>query len=109
MAYREYDADAAIYADGDTPENFYVVLSGTVGELRKNGKIEDWDWARGVYSALLEWKVREFDVKVREAIRKNIGRIKKEADEKTRPLLDRLISAETAQDLEEGALGLVAR
>lgn len=30
----------------------------------KNPVIDQWDWAHNIYEALLEWKVREFDVKV---------------------------------------------
>lgn len=32
LHYREYDADTIIYSKGDVPDNFYIVLNGSVVE-----------------------------------------------------------------------------
>jgi len=49
---------------GEQPTHFYFILHGQVSVKERNPLIDQWEWARGVYSRLLEWKSNVFDKRV---------------------------------------------
>lgn len=60
LTFKEAQTNEEIYKFGDEPQNFYIVLRGTVSLKEKNDVIEHWDWAYSVYEALQKWKREEF-------------------------------------------------
>ena len=43
LKLREYEPNSLIYSEGDAPEYFFIVLTGSVCEFQKNRKIRHWD------------------------------------------------------------------
>jgi len=68
MTYCETEKNHVIYNHGDTPKNFYMIVSGSVSTNVKNEIIENWDWARSIYMRLIDWKQKEFDKKVQKEL-----------------------------------------
>ena len=61
MTYREYDKDKYVYDIGQSADSFFVVLNGQAAVEIENPNIDRWEWAHGVYTALLDWKQNTFD------------------------------------------------
>ena len=53
ITFKEYDANQIIYEHGDAPENFFILLKGSVNVIVRNEAIDHWDWANNVFQALL--------------------------------------------------------
>ena len=64
------DANREVYKYNDVAENFYMILKGKVSCQIRNYKISNWDLAMNIYQGLLEWKSKEFDIRVQKQMQK---------------------------------------
>ena len=69
FSYEVAEADQTLFKEGDPAEKFYLILEGSVSVVIKNQIIDQWEWARTVYTALKKWKENEFDTRVETAMR----------------------------------------
>lgn len=60
LTFREFEANEEVYSYHDKPDEFYIIVNGTVSRHERNPNIQRWDWAMGIYQCLLEWKKNEF-------------------------------------------------
>ena len=68
MTYKEVKKGEYVYEKGQIPENLYVMLAGQISEEIMNPNIDSWEWARSMYTNLLEWKETVFDPKAKNAL-----------------------------------------
>lgn len=54
---------------GDLADNMYIVLKGRAKAEIRNEAITDWDWFASLNNALIEWKSKEFDPKIKQPMK----------------------------------------
>lgn len=64
------------------PQDFFIVLSGSVSHRVRNDVIDEWEWAHSIFEALLEWKKDVFDKRVKSEMQQHLDRIKRETDQR---------------------------
>ena len=68
MHFKELEEGDVLFDIGDEPTQYYMVVTGSVVIQQKNPLIKNWDWAKKVNNALIEWKTKVFDKKVESAM-----------------------------------------
>lgn len=82
MYFNEYEEGQVIYDIGMEPNQYFMILSGSVSIKVKNPHIKNWDWARKMFNSLNEWKSKVFDKKVEKAMQIHMFKSKLVADTK---------------------------
>lgn len=80
ITYHEVVRGEAVITEGEKVQSFYVVLRGRANAHQRNPQIHRWAWAKKAHEALLEWKSKEFDVRVEHEMKLQVQKVKNKVD-----------------------------